>query len=58
MSIGTFRLAVDNSIPSVGAGDLAVYSPGVVDLNTYNDTVNALIKPLVSFLSKRLGWRW
>jgi autotransporter-associated beta strand protein len=42
ISNGTLQLGVNNAIPSTGAGDVAVQSPGILDLNTYGDTINAL----------------
>ncbi len=42
VSNGTLRVGVNNAIPSVGAGDVAVYGSGVIDLNNFTDTINAL----------------
>lgn len=39
---GTLQLGVNNAIPSTGSGDVAVQSPGILDLNTYSGTINAL----------------
>lgn len=42
VSNGTLAIGVNNAIPSSGSGGLAVVSPGVVDLNNFNDTINSL----------------
>jgi autotransporter-associated beta strand protein len=43
VSNGTFQVGVNNAVPSTGAGDVTVINPGILDLNTYSDTINALI---------------
>jgi len=42
VSNGTLKVGIANAVPSQGSGDVAVVSPGVLDLNSYSDTVNAL----------------
>lgn len=42
VSNGTLRVGANNAISSVGSGDVAVYGSGVIDLNGFNNTVNAL----------------
>jgi autotransporter-associated beta strand protein len=42
VSNGVLRLGANNAIPSTGSGALAVASPGSVDLNNFNNTVNGL----------------
>jgi autotransporter-associated beta strand protein len=42
ISNGVIQIGVNNAIPSTGAGNVAIYSPGSLDLNTFNDTINAL----------------
>jgi len=43
VSNGMVRIGANNAISAVGAGDVAVYSPGVIDLNGFNNGVNALL---------------
>lgn len=42
VSNGTLRVAVNNAISSTGAGDVAVYGSGVIDMNGFNNTINGL----------------
>jgi len=42
VSNGTLRVGANNAISSVGAGDVAVYGSGVIDLNNFNNNINAL----------------
>ena len=41
ISNGVFQLGVNNAIPDAG-GDVALYSPATLDLNSYSDTINGL----------------
>ena len=43
VSNGTVRVGVGNAISAVGSGDVAVYGSGVIDLNGFNNGVNALL---------------
>jgi autotransporter-associated beta strand protein len=43
ISNGVIQLGVNNAVPSVGAGDVTVYSPGILDLNGFNDSIDGLI---------------
>ena len=43
VSNGTVKIGAGNAIPAVGAGDVSVYGSGVIDLNGFNNTVNALL---------------
>jgi fibronectin-binding autotransporter adhesin len=43
ISNGTLLLSGDNTLPCTGAGDVAIYSPGLLDMNFFSDTINALI---------------
>ncbi|MEK7780220.1 MAG: autotransporter-associated beta strand repeat-containing protein [Verrucomicrobiota bacterium] len=40
---GTVRIGANNAISAVGSGDVTVNSPGVIDLNGFNNTVNGLL---------------
>jgi len=40
---GTLQLGANNALPNVGSGDVQVLSPAILDLNGFNDTINALI---------------
>lgn len=42
VSNGTLRVGANNAIPSLGAGDVAVYGSGVIDLNNFSDNINGL----------------
>jgi len=42
ISNGTIILGVNDALPSTGAGDLTIYSPALLDMVSYNDTVGAL----------------
>ena len=42
VSNGTLRVGVSEAIPSVGSSSVAVYSSGKIDLNGFNNTINAL----------------
>jgi autotransporter-associated beta strand protein len=42
ISNGTVKIGADNALPSTGNGDVALYSPGVIDMNGFSDTINAL----------------
>ena len=42
VSNGTLQVGVANALPTAGSGDVAVYSPGTLDLNGLSDTINAL----------------
>lgn len=42
ISNGVIQLGAVNALPSTGAGDVAVQSPGVLDLNGNTDIINAL----------------
>jgi fibronectin-binding autotransporter adhesin len=42
VSNGTLRIGANNAISSTGSGDVAVYSPGSIDLNGFNNTINGL----------------
>lgn len=43
ISNGVLRVGIANAVPSSGAGNVSVISPGVLDLNTFSDSINALI---------------
>ena len=43
VSNGTVRVGVGNAISAVGSGDVAVYGSGVIDLNGFNNGINALL---------------
>ena len=43
VSNGTVRVGVGNAISAVGSGNVAVYGSGVIDLNGFNNVVNALL---------------
>jgi autotransporter-associated beta strand protein len=40
VSNGTVRIGANNAVSSTGAGDVAIYSPGSLDLNGFNNTIN------------------
>ena len=42
ISNGTVKIGADNALPSTGNGDVALYNPGVIDMNGFSDTINAL----------------
>lgn len=42
ISNGVVKLGIDEGISSTGAGDVALYSPAVFDLNNFTNTVNGL----------------
>lgn len=42
ISNGTVVVGINDAIPSTGNGDVALYSPGVIDMNGFSDTINAL----------------
>lgn len=42
VSNGVLVLGADNAVPSTGAGDVQVTSPGKLDVNGHQDTINAL----------------
>jgi fibronectin-binding autotransporter adhesin len=42
ISNGTLQVGAPDAVPAKGSGDVAVISPGILDLNTNNDTINAL----------------
>ena len=43
ISNGTLQVGVSNAVPNNGPGDVSVVSPGKLDLNGFDDTINALI---------------
>lgn len=43
VSNGTLRVGIDNAISSSGAGNVSVYSPAIIDVNNFSNTVNGLI---------------
>lgn len=43
VSNGTVKIGANNAISSTGSGNVAAYGAGVVDLNGFNNTVNALV---------------
>jgi fibronectin-binding autotransporter adhesin len=43
VSNGTLRVGIQNAVSGTGAGDVAVYGTGILDLNGFNNTINALI---------------
>jgi autotransporter-associated beta strand protein len=42
VSNGTVQLGIDNAIPGSGSATLDVYSPGVIDMNGFADTISGL----------------
>jgi fibronectin-binding autotransporter adhesin len=42
VSNGTLQVGVNDAVPCKGPGNVAVVSPGILDLNGFNDTINAL----------------
>ena len=43
ISNGVLRVGILNAVSSTGAGNVSIVSPGILDLNTYSDSINALI---------------
>ena len=42
ISNGVLQLGTDNAVPSTGAGDVAIISPGTLDLNGFAEVINGL----------------
>ena len=42
ISNGVIKIGIDEAISSVGAGDVTNISPGIIDLNSFSNTVGAL----------------
>ena len=42
ISNGVLQVGIANAVPSSGAGNVSVISPGVLDLNAFSDSVNGL----------------
>lgn len=43
VSNGVLQVGIINAVPDTGAGNVTIQSSGTLDLNTYNDTINALV---------------